>query len=309
MSIAIVLWVGSSHADPSGDRVLAQTLFDEGRSLMTEGNYAEACPKFAESHRIDPAGGTLLNLGICYRKQGKTASSWATLEEARAVARKEGRADRQAIAEEHLAELEPILSTLRVVVAPNVRVEGLKIALDETSLPSTAWGSKVPTDPGSKTVRATAPGKRPWTKSVVVGREGDAVVVEVPPLVALSQMPIEPVAPVPEEDGSRSTIGYVVGGAGLAVVGVGTYFGLAAFSSWDKRNDACPESGCTQDAVGYADDTRRNADISTVAIGLGLAGVGAGAYLLLSDSSSPEQVRIAPEVSTRGGGLALGGTW
>ena len=53
---------GRAHAEPNADdRALATALFNEGRSLMSEGRIAQACPKLEESHRLDPSGGTILN--------------------------------------------------------------------------------------------------------------------------------------------------------------------------------------------------------------------------------------------------------
>ena len=80
------------------DRQIAQSLFDEGRILLEADRPREACPKFAESQRLDPGGGTLLNLALCLELSGKTGSAWARYQEARAIAARDGRKDREEFA-------------------------------------------------------------------------------------------------------------------------------------------------------------------------------------------------------------------
>src|SRR5271156_1769624 len=68
------------------DKVAAEALFEEGRRLVAAGSFADACPKFADSERLDPSGGALLNLASCYEKLGRSATAWVTYREAASAA-------------------------------------------------------------------------------------------------------------------------------------------------------------------------------------------------------------------------------
>ena len=78
---ALLLGATRARADATTE---ADALFDEGLKAMDAGDHAAACAKFGESQRLDPAAGTLLHLGNCYEKVGKTASAWATFLDAAA---------------------------------------------------------------------------------------------------------------------------------------------------------------------------------------------------------------------------------
>src|SRR5262245_53666848 len=88
---------------------------------MSAGRNAEACPKLEESQRLDPAGGTLLHLAICLEESGKTATAWSLFNSALSAAVRDRRIDRQKVAQEHLALLEPRLSKLVLEVDPAAR--------------------------------------------------------------------------------------------------------------------------------------------------------------------------------------------
>src|SRR6185369_12155545 len=64
------------------DSAIAQSLFDEGRKLMNEKKFAEACPRLERSYKLDPAAGTLLNVAVCHEGLGRTATAWNEFREA-----------------------------------------------------------------------------------------------------------------------------------------------------------------------------------------------------------------------------------
>ena len=107
----VLLEAVSSSAQPSPHALAAEQMFHDGRALIAEHRYKEACDKLEASQRIDPAVGTLVSLGECYSGLGRTASAWLAYRSAIALATQ--RHDpRQPAAEERAAALEPQIRTL-----------------------------------------------------------------------------------------------------------------------------------------------------------------------------------------------------
>src|SRR5579859_4502823 len=76
------------------DDAAAQALFSDARKLMTQGRYADACPKLEESQREAPAIGTLFNLADCYEHTDRLASAWAAFLKVAAETKMKGQTDR-----------------------------------------------------------------------------------------------------------------------------------------------------------------------------------------------------------------------
>src|SRR5580700_398327 len=118
--------------DTRRDPIAAETLFTRGKQLIDQGHTSEACAAFAESQRLDPAGGTLLRLALCHEAEGRLAAAWLELGEVIRVS-KEGTGDaaklqeRVRLAREHLAAVEPRVPRLVIRVGPAARVEGLRV--------------------------------------------------------------------------------------------------------------------------------------------------------------------------------------
>lgn len=184
------------HAGLAQDeKIAAEAMFNEARNLMEDGRFAEACPKLAESQRLDPAVGTLLYLGECYEKEGKVASAWAAFRSAASAAHNAGQAAREQTAKQHASDLEPQLPKLVVVVPPGSEVSGLEIQRDDINVGAVAWGTPVPVDPGKHHILAQAPGKKPWAKDVDVGTQPTVTSITVPRLEVDPTKAAAPAAP------------------------------------------------------------------------------------------------------------------
>lgn len=287
----------------------ADRLFHEGKVALEAGRYAEACPKLAESQQLDPGTGTLLALGLCHEADGKTASAWRELTEVRDASQRDGRGDRAALATKHLKALEPKLSKLTIAVSGVPTA--LRVRCDGQDVPAASWGQAVPVDPGDHVIDATQPGAPPWKTSVHVGPDGDAKRVEVPRLEYVGGPPKAP-APAPDstQDTAPSrgdrTLAWIVGGAGVALLAVGGYFGVRALSDHGDATRLCPSSPCANPTgVSENDSAKTEAWVADVGIGLGLAGVAVGAYLLLRhEEPAPASAASALVVPTAGPGQA-----
>ncbi|XYH98827.1 hypothetical protein ACMHYB_03430 [Sorangium sp. So ce1128] len=333
-SAALLAPASAAAQDAGGDPTLAQTLFEEGRRLMEAKQYAEACPKLAESQRLRRGTGTLLNLALCNEALGRTATAWGQFKEALFASKKEGNAAREAFAQEHISALEPRLSKIQLNAETT---PGLLIRVDGHDIPAAALGTPIPIDPGSHEVEATASGYAVWSTTVQVGENADLKTIAIPKLqpapaaggTAGPQGPASGGGAVSGGGGAGGggglrTAGFVIGGAGAAVLGVGAVFGiLAAGQASDAEDDPtlCPDKRCSPRGRKEIDAAETKALVSTIGIGVGVAALGAGAILVLTSGPSNTeaaraaaarrgspgrvQARVVPLIGADGGGVGV----
>jgi len=260
----------------------------------------EACPKFAESQRLDPAVGTLLNLAECQEHIGRIASAW---EHWRTSLDQLPPSDsRVAIAKEHILALEPRLPHVTFVLAVGAP-EGTHVLRDKVDLRRASFGVALPIDPGNHTFTFEAPGHEPAKRTERIV-EGQSLTVEVepgpveaqpsapapvpPPAPALLAAPSPP--PKPSSSGLR-TAGYVVGSVGVAGFVAAAVTGALVLHEKSEANTDCLVT-CNSAAPGDVSTGRTMLAVNAVMWGVGIAGVGAGAAMILlggkhADSSAP----------------------
>lgn len=315
--LAAVTLAGIARAEPTPqEKILAQTLFDDGRAKMIAGDYHAACPKLAESYRLDPAPGTLLNLGMCHEAEGRLATAYAEIGEAFSRAIRDGRSDRQKTAREHLAAIAPRLSKLQLRVVADAPSD-LHVEVDGIALARAAWDVAVPMDPGEHVVTASASGRIPSQTRVTVEADGSTKEVAVGDLAIdpdASKPPppppvksVEPPPPPPPEKGMAPLriVGFAALGVGAAGVVTGAIFAGISASTWSTVKKQCPNATCSTDAA--IDDGRRAgtfADVATVAFIVGGVVAAAGLALVLF-APAKRTAWIAPSL----GGAVVGGTF
>jgi hypothetical protein len=295
---ALLSGAAVASAQSPSSSAAAEALFQEGVALSEKGQWRQACEKLAASEELDVAVGTLLRLGDCYERTGRTASAWASFQAARSLAQAQGMAERERLAKQRVDALEPKLARL-TIVAPSITPPGLQVMSGEEPVPAASWGSSVPVDAGERVVEARAPGYVTFRRAVTIpATAGARVLVSIPALepelvadvAAPAQAPTKR-AVVPKKPPSSTDRGYaaratgitfaVVGGVGLLGAG-----GLALLSN--KRNDQslehCPNGPklCTSRGVQLREEALTLADMATVsaAVGGGLLATGLVVYVI-----------------------------
>lgn len=341
LSFVMLLSAPSRADEPSPEnRALAEVLFRDAKTLSEKNQLDQACPKFQESHRLDPKPGTILNLAVCHEKQGLVASAWVDYIEAAAFAARAGQKDRETFAKDQAAKLEKLLP--RVVVRIPVSTPGIVVKLDSAQVSEAALGMATPINPGKHNVEAAAPGYRTWTNSFVIEKMPDNVEIVVPKLEPVPgnesvpppgdkphdkdtgngsvpigpEKPKTPPTPPPPPSGFNKPlwIGVALGGVGLAGMILGTVYGVRTLNLRDEGNAECgppPDyTFCTTRGLELQAQAASVAPTSTIGFVVGGVGLGAGAILVLlgmrKTAPAPAHAWVIPQFERSGAGVSAG---
>ncbi|MEO6598483.1 MAG: hypothetical protein ABIQ16_01330 [Polyangiaceae bacterium] len=282
----------------------AAALAQQGQGLLDAGRVNEACAKFEASETVANDLGTLLKLGDCYERAGRTASAWHAFLEAQAVAQNKQDPEREQVATFRIAAIEPKLARVVFIVPMTSRVPGLTVRLGTNAISPAAWSSSIPVDPGVERVSASAKGYAPWSVDLDASQaQGRLLRVTVPALNPLSTVNTD-------RQSAYRTAGIVTGSVGLAGLGAG-----AVFNALSSHED---QKGCVQGVVqcttNRSPDSNKYANAAAVSFALGGALVATGVTLFVlapaPDKQEKHALRIAARVAgTTGGRLQLEGVW
>ncbi len=302
--------------------VEAAELFKQGRAALEAKNYAQACPRLAESLRLERATGTLISLAECEQASGRLASARQHWEEAADFAdATQDKLSRGSFARERLAALDPRVPRLTIRALPGATAD-MMVKRDDVELSPTSLGSPFPVDPGTHVVVVTASGRRPKTYELKLD-ESTRRVLDVEPGVAVAapvaevvtpadpqstpQQPAEAAVPDSGVGTTQRIVGYSVVGLGVVGVGIGAVLGFSASSSWSKAQDDCKTAcGAESTAQREKSDAASAGTASTIAFVTGGAALAGGIIVVLL---APKSTRTGWSISPSIGGLAAAGTF
>ncbi len=233
-----------------------------------------------------------------------------------------------------LGDVEKALPTVVVTAkdATGADLFDVRVTVDGAPLTTKLDGSAVPMNPGPHTFHFDFPGGASQEQPVLVaeGQKNQRVAVVLKAAPSSPQPPQAPSSPLPQAlppaphgspaappvaDTTSHGLGgmriaaLALGGAGVAGIVVGSYFGLDALSKRNQSNADCPGGStgyCSGTGVSLSKDAVSSANVSTVAFAAGLGALAGGAVLwLLAPRDAPSTMAVSVGAGVAAGGFAV----
>lgn len=303
------IWAAPVFAEPTdADKTRARELLDEGDAFVEKNDLAQALGKYEQAHQIMGVPTTGIEVARTLSRLGRLVAAKKVADQVVAIPRRatdpspfvEARTE----ADQLSKQLAGRIPSMAVVFEGLAEGAQPRLFID---------GSEVP-DPTSTKARDVEPGKHR-----IEGRAGNQIRTS---NVELSEGATETVTlrfQLSQEEntpgsggagvsgGTKSkpssgkrTLGWVVGGIGIAGLAVAGITGAIILSKDGKIDDNCPDKRCNDEGFDQVESNRSLLVVNAIAWGVGIVGTGVGAYLILS--SKPESETTATASPLPGGG-------
>ena len=298
-------------------REQAQARFARGKDLLGKKNYDGALAEFRASHEIVASPNTRLEIARCLRAMGKLVRRVRRARTHGGRGQGAGGPGQSLPARARFghggAGRDRAAARLRHADHPerDGRHDRLRVGGEE--IRRAAWGEPAPVVAGTTQVVVTTPGHAPVTRALTVAA-GDKAAVTIDALsgeaLGGAQPPAEP-PPAPAPSGPVAVADLGLRGRGRwRRPGLVTFAitGAMAHSTYDDLNNACHGGPCPPDKDGEISSGKTQQTVANVALGVGIAGVAAGATLfVLSLPKSAPASNAAIVVMPAGVGVR--GSW
>jgi hypothetical protein len=283
-----LLFAAPAWAEPNeADRATARALALEGHAALEKRDYATAADRFGRADSLVHAPTLVVDWARALQGLGRFVEAHEKYE----LVLREG-VDSSAPkswlraledAKKELDALKPRLAWVTVILKepPTATVK-----IDGVVVPPGAIGVKRAADPGFPEVTVTEPGYEGFRQTVTVG-PGEEKSLE----VTLTKLP-EVAAPVAastnayrprQKSETRRILTYVAFGVGGASLVAGGVTGVLALRERSQLESECVAGVCHSSSQPKVDMYHKWGTVSGVTLAIGVAGVGAGLVLLLTE--------------------------
>jgi hypothetical protein len=296
----------------------ADRLFQLGRRASSMGKYGTACSLFRESFQLDPAVGTLLNLGDCEEQQNHVAASLDYYQAA--LSRLPPSDDRLAPVRARIEAIQERSGHLELRLGEGAPHDA-KVIVDGEPIPSEKLATALLLPAGGHLVVVTAVGYRGSRQTVTIAA-GETKAVSLWPGPELEETELALASDDREGRAAREhrartlrVAGWTATGVGVASLWVGSVAGLFAIDRESLRSENCDaQNACNATGASAAHSGKTFATVSTITLLAGAIAAGGGVYLVLSNGAAdaeasqaaiPRRTTIGAHPLARGAGITL----
>ena len=319
--LAIVVALGGlawADAARTPKQVEADKLFAEGRALL-ETNPKAACEKFELAATADPtAAGTMLNLGKCYEKLGRTHAALRWYRRAETTASEAGLPDHEEAAKKMVAELLVVVPVIAIDFngARPIDPTDVHVRIDGEDIPAVNL-AHVEVDPGDHVIAVRTAHRKVAHRHITATARApkhDEILA-----VTIGLEEGEPTMIV-DKGRQRRFVAYGLGVAALGAWTFDFFYGVHESRLYHCAADVGKMCAETDALVGAARTNYANDRVTalqytgTTVFVLGAAALAAGAYLFFTapgkvtvDQVGNEHVSIAPLLGPSQVGFAVTG--
>lgn len=295
-------------AEPSAsDKETARGLIDRGDTLSQKGDLPGALQAYRGAYAIVRVPTTGAAVARTLKVLGQLVEAKKVADEVVAMERREGEPGVLTRARDEAAQIAkdvaPRIATLKLIVRGVPQGASARVDLDGRELGSSEVSFGVPVDPGSHRLTATA-GDARASAEVTLG-EGEHKTVTLGFRTSGAPAAKRAAPATKPAKSSRRTIGWVVGGVGVLGLATAGVTGAMLLSRDSEIDDNCPDKRCNAKGRELIDGSGSLMLINGIAWGVGVVGLAAGGYLVLSGDSPGTETAAAPVLMPGGAGLSV----
>ncbi|MCA9594709.1 MAG: tetratricopeptide repeat protein [Myxococcales bacterium] len=304
--LAALLFAAPAAAEGGAAAAGADALFREAVALAEAGKFKEAANKFEASYELDPARGTLQGWAMAEERAGEPERAYLHYQQLAREAKAAKDGPRAKLAAERMSALSSKVALVALEISGPAEAEG-KVTLDGRALDDAEIGTPILVSPGEHVFEGASPSGASFHQAVsaAIGEKVRAQVSWHLPNTSALPAPVEPPASHPERDEGTSsspltTIGLIVGGAGVVAGGIGTYLWIDSGKDFDSVSGDCPNGQCPPGTQSRIDDGRSKENLARLLLIGGGAAVAAGVTLFVVGNAQENHAHARAVVGPTG---------